>query len=498
MPDPIRILSVNDESDNPGLLTARLDRPSGRFDVRTEPTAGKALDRLETVPASIDCIVSEYRLAGGRNGLELLAAVRDAHPDLPFVLYTDAGSEAVASEAISLGVTEYLRKSADGAADRLADRITTAVERYRRRKQRREDSNLLAAIFDHVPIHLFVKDAEGRHVRVSRHLTERTTHDTDALLVDSFTRDEILGRTDREIATTEHERQAYDDDMRVVETGEPIINKEEYSPLSDEWNLTSKVPWCNEDGTVQGLIGISHRITERKRYEQELERQNKRLNEFTSIVSHDLRNPLNVAQGRLEEARASDDNDHLAAVAESHDRMESLIDNLLLVAREGEAVTEFKSVRLAELADACWHTVDTAGAELTVETDAVISADRDRVKQLLENLFRNAVEHSSTSPRSHAHEDAAEHGGSDVTVTVGRIGGGPDFYVADDGPGIPPAKRERVLERGYSTRTDGTGFGLSIVAQIAEAHGWSVSVTEGEDGGARFEITGVDDAACRR
>jgi Signal transduction histidine kinase len=68
------------------------------------------------------------------------------------------------------------------------------------------------------------------------------------------------------------------------------------------------------------------------------------------------------------------------------------------------------------------------------------------------------------------------------------------FYLADDGPGIPEEDRDRVLDRGYSTTADGTGLGLAIVATVAEAHGWTVSVTDSIGGGARFEFTGVETA----
>jgi signal transduction histidine kinase len=77
-----------------------------------------------------------------------------------------------------------------------------------------------------------------------------------------------------------------------------------------------------------------------------------------------------------------------------------------------------------------------------------------------------------------------------VTVTVGDLDGG--FYVADDGPGIPPDERDDIFDAGYSTSVEGTGFGLNIVQRIADAHDWSVDVTESQSGGARFEITGVD------
>jgi signal transduction histidine kinase len=77
-----------------------------------------------------------------------------------------------------------------------------------------------------------------------------------------------------------------------------------------------------------------------------------------------------------------------------------------------------------------------------------------------------------------------------VTVRVGDLGDG--FYVADDGPGIPADRREDVFEPGYSTARDGTGFGLSIVRELADLHGWTVRATESESGGVRFEITGVE------
>ncbi|MFW5919849.1 MAG: sensor histidine kinase, partial [Halanaeroarchaeum sp.] len=123
----------------------------------------------------------------------------------------------------------------------------------------------------------------------------------------------------------------------------------------------------------------------------------------------------------------------------------------------------------------CWRTVETVDADLEVETTTILSADGDRVRRALENLFRNAV----------------EHGGDEVTITVGDLDE-EGFYVADDGPGIPPDDRGDVFDPGHTSNETGTGFGLAIVQEIAQAHGWSISATESESGGARFEITGVD------
>lgn len=77
-----------------------------------------------------------------------------------------------------------------------------------------------------------------------------------------------------------------------------------------------------------------------------------------------------------------------------------------------------------------------------------------------------------------------------MRITIGDLDTG--FYIADNGPGIPEGERDRIFESGYSTLTKGTGFGLAIVQEIVAAHGWEISVTDSEDGGARFEIPGVE------
>ncbi len=208
---------------------------------------------------------------------------------------------------------------------------------------------------------------------------------------------------------------------------------------------------------------------------QQLQRERDRLDRFASILSHDLRNPLSVARGHLELVEC--DSDRLDDIARAHARMETLIDEMLTLAREGERVDSPEAVALADAVEECLRTVETDGVTVDTATTQTLRADPNRLKQLLENLLRNAV----------------QHGGDDVTVTVDDLDGG--FYVADDGPGIPRADREDVFAVGYSTADEGTGFGLNIVREICDAHGWTVAVTESEAGGARIEVTGVTAAA---
>ncbi|MFB6129044.1 MAG: ATP-binding protein [Halorhabdus sp.] len=211
--------------------------------------------------------------------------------------------------------------------------------------------------------------------------------------------------------------------------------------------------------------------THREQYRNELERQNDRLDSFASMLSHDLRNPLNVAQGRLELAREEVDNEHLQAVDGALDRIETLIEDVLQLARQGQPVEETDRVSLGAVARDAWGMVETAEAELVVDTDHDVEADPDRLQRLFENLFRNAV----------------EHGGPDVTVSVGALEDANGFFVEDDGRGIPEEERGKVFESGYSTAEDGTGFGLSIVEQIVAAHEWEIDLAGVEDG-TRFEI----------
>jgi PAS domain S-box-containing protein len=227
----------------------------------------------------------------------------------------------------------------------------------------------------------------------------------------------------------------------------------------------------DQHGRARGRLVVLRDITERKRREAELRRQNERLDEFASVVSHDLRSPLSVAYSYAELARESDDTEPLEDVLDALDDIDAMVDGLLSLARDGRAVDDPETVDLAEQVERAW--METKASEATLETtvERSIEADPQRLRRLLTNLFRNAV----------------DHGPEDVTVRVGPLGDDvPGFYVADDGPGLPDDVD--VFEQGVTTSEDGTGFGLAIVETIAEAHGWTVEATESEEGGARFEF----------
>ena len=226
---------------------------------------------------------------------------------------------------------------------------------------------------------------------------------------------------------------------------------------------TSNADEASTRDTRSGTLGIDH---------------------VASVVSHDLRNPLDVAKARLQAGRELEEPHHFEHVERAHERMERIIQDVLTLARGEEVIDPDETVDLTTVATAAWETVETNGAALLTD-DALptVTADPDRVSRLFENLFRNAIEHGETSETRES--DRA------VTVTIGPLEDDQGFYVADDGPGISPPDRARVFEPGYTTDDHGTGLGLAIVEEIVDLHGWSIRVTDSRNGGAQIEVTGI-------
>ena len=261
----------------------------------------------------------------------------------------------------------------------------------------------------------------------------------------------------------------------VVDSTDRIIAVEQFD--TTRYYRVSTNPFSTDSSRLGTMITLTD-VSEREQYRQRLERQNERLEEFASIVSHDLRNPLNVAEGRLELALETGELEHLEHVEDAHQRMKELIEDLLSLAQSGLEIDETEPVALNELARESWEIIENIEARLVVDFDdsMTIQADRERLRQLLENLYRNAI----------------EHGGHDVTITIGSLSDDVGFFVEDDGVGIPEEHRDDVFEAGFTTQDGGTGFGLAIVAEIVKAHEWEITVQESPTGGTRFEISGTE------
>ncbi|SDY20570.1 sensor histidine kinase [Halobellus clavatus] len=275
-------------------------------------------------------------------------------------------------------------------------------------------------------------------------------------------------------------------------------------------SLHNNLGWALFAASVGGAAGLGIGLLEARRIwhairadrqsqqRREIETQNQRLVGFAESVAHDLRNPLNVAAGNLELARREPSEEYFENIEAAHERMATLIEQSMELARSGRDIDETEEVDLESFVERCWSNVPTGDARLDVEASATVEADPERLSQLLENLLRNAVEHGAVSAQPPAAEAIAEQGSTDhssqpradpgLTVSVGPLSDGKGFYVADDGDGIPESERESVLKSGYSSNANGSGLGLAIVSRIAAAHGWQIDIDESVDGGARFEF----------
>ena len=285
----------------------------------------------------------------------------------------------------------------------------------------------------------------------------------------------------------------HEEDQPIVEnavenafdSGEPFDAEVRVRTASDEvrWLRLQGVPETVGDEVVS-LRGTAQDITERKAREEQLEAtvgqledKNARLDNFASMLAHELRNPVAIGQIYSKQLANGPNPDALAYVREAFDRIEDMVDVMLVLTRGQEAVDERSPIDLGGVARDAWGDVDAPDADLVTTVDDVIEADETYVQHLFRNLFENAV----------------KHGGRDVTVTVGDLADGDGFYVADDGTGIPPEVRDAVFDEGYTTAADngGTGLGLAFVQKLAEVYDWDCCVTESEAGGARFEFRSI-------
>ena len=241
-------------------------------------------------------------------------------------------------------------------------------------------------------------------------------------------------------------------------------------------------PATLEDGPEALAAEIDRLVVDREQGTRPTPRSDERIERFTSIVSHELRSPIQTAKSGIALVKTQCDSDYLDNVDETLDQMDALIDNLLDELKHGETAVEMEAVDLNAVVEEAWPGRTTATLSVDSELPTV-EAERTRLRQLFNNLFRNSI----------------QHGNEDGTVRVGTVDSADAadrndsiaIYIADDGSGIDPDRHEEIFEYGYSGSAEGTGFGLAIVSEIVDTFGWTVEVTESHNGGARFELQNI-------
>ncbi|MFW5949541.1 MAG: ATP-binding protein [Halolamina sp.] len=453
---PIRVLHAEDDSSVRELVGDLFAAVSG-VDVVSVPTPGDALERLHT--ERFDCVVSDY---DGDESAAFLPLIEATAGGPPCLLLTGKERDQI-DAAASAAVDDFVHKGAGEGFGSLTERVRQHAERYRSTERYR-------ALFEEGAGPMVVHDADtGQVIDANPQFATLLGYDPERaseLDISHIVPGEAPYTTERAMSR-----------LSAAAAGEPQTFEWEHC-TADGGRVPVEVTLTRMDVAGAGRVLATVRdVTAQRRNERRLEAQNERLDEFASMVSHDLRNPLNVVNGRLELVRSTADDErvceHAAAAERATERMHDLIEELLAVARTDERNLAITAVPIRRAVNRAWAALSAGEATLTLAVDDVpIRADEGQLIRLFENLFRNAVEHA----------------GPAVSVRVEGVPGG--FAVVDDGPGIASAERDRVFESGYSTAADGTGYGLDIVQRIVDAHGWSVSLAEG-DGGARFELTGV-------
>jgi PAS domain S-box-containing protein len=402
-------------------------------------TVADAIETIQTNPADTQMIETRFRRADGSwCWIEATLQNRFDDPDISGIL--------VNSRDVSQ------RKRQEQQYQKLAEEYQTLLESVK--------DNIFF-----ITVESAGSECVFRFERLNQAYEERT----------GITTDEVRGKTPTEVFGEDLGAQLRANYRQCVNAREPISYEEEVPVETGARFWQTVLTPVSINGEVTQIIGITRNITERVKQERQLRSQNEQLDEFVSVVSHDLRNPLNVAQGRAELLASDCDSEHFPLIIDSLDRMEEIISDMLTLARQGKIVSDPEPIELVNIVGASWKTVRTDEATIEIEDEVTISGDRSRLQNLFENLFRNAL----------------EHGGADVTVRVGQIDAA-GIYVEDTGPGIPEDEREAAFDPGHTSVSDGTGLGLTIVKRIAEAHGWQVAVVDGTDGGARFEFADVD------
>ncbi len=356
-----------------------------------------------------------------------------------------------------------------------------------------KDHNLLRTIIDNIPACVYVKDLDGRKVLANRSEYELW----------GFGREEqILGKRDADLSREGIAVLSENEDRQVLETGEPIIDKDAYTEIDGKEYvlLVSKIPLKDSNENIVGLVGISNDITERKKMENKLRERNqqlKKLNNMTnkiySVVGHDLKTPLSSILGLsdllLSDIDSEDDlKENLGIIRQSALKMSDLLGDLLNWAR---IQTDDLSLNKSEfsICETVQDTIDLL--TITAEQKGIslefkngdsfqVYADKQLIATVIRNFISNALKFSDE--------------GDTVEVRLRRDENYWHLSVEDEGMGMSEKNIQRLFHNRKHPQKEGTqnekgsGIGLRLCKELAERHGGQISVESELGKGSIFTL----------
>ena len=385
------------------------------------------------------------------------------------------------------------RKKADEAIQREVKQRRQIEEALRRER------DLLRALMDHLPDFIFAKNKDGRFINANREVLAS---------IGASSPDEILEKTDYDFFPKVLADQYRQDDLQVMRSGRPLVNREETvldPDGNDRWVLTTKVPLRDGEGNVEGLVGMSRDITIRRRHEEELREAKEAAEEasqaksaFMANMSHEIRTPMNgvlgMAELLLDTELASSQREYVQMIHESGESLLAIINDILDFSKIEAGKLEFDAVAF-HLRDSIGTTMKSLGVrahrkglELACrfqpEVPDSLHGDVNRLRQIIINLVGNAIKFT------HQGEVVLEVTCAKMDDDVVTL----RFAVHDTGIGIDQEKIEQIFEAfeqadsSTTRRFGGTGLGLAISTRLVELMGGQITVESTMGQGSVFSV----------
>jgi PAS domain S-box-containing protein len=362
------------------------------------------------------------------------------------------------------------------------------------------ERDLLQTLMDNIPDDIFFKDKASRFVRASKAIATRSG------LLDPK---ELIGKSDSDIFSEEYAQATLRDEQRVMETGEPLVGKEERRVWADghvTWSSTTKLPLHDKESNIIGTFGISRNITPLKIAQDNLreardaaDSANRAKSDFLANMSHEIRTPMNGIIGMtelmLDTKLTPTQYEYLRMVQDSGESLLALVNDILDFSKIEAGQMELDPASF-DLRDSLGDTLKSLamrshgkGLELAFAVDPdvpwVLEGDLGRLRQVIVNLIGNAIKFTD---EGEILLDISCQARTNSNCTL-------LFSIRDTGIGIPPDTQSRIFEdfqqadRSTTRRYGGTGLGLAISSRLVELMGGRIGVDSEPDCGSTFYFT---------